>query len=237
MMDNNRTNPDPSDLELEPVRTRMTVADNVHASLRQALILGKFDPGQLLTISALAKRFQTSQMPVRETLRRLAAEGALEMRSNGSAYVPQVTREALDDICQARVSVERLATKLAVERSTEAEIDALARLEDEHAAISGTKDIYDMLEKNRNFHFAIYRAARSPVLLHVVSTLWLRYGPFMRMLSLHLAPRLEDGLHEPFLDGHHAIVEAIRGKQAENAADLMQKDIERTQTLLQQLCD
>lgn len=236
-MSNNRMNPDPGELNLEPVRTRMTVADNVHASLRQALILGRFDPGQLLTISALAERFQTSQMPVRETLRRLAAEGALEMRSNGSAYVPQVTREALDDICRARVSVERLATELAVDHATEAEIDALARLEQEHATTSGTNDIYDMLEKNRNFHFAIYRAARSPVLLHVISTLWLRYGPFMRMLSLHLAPKLEDGLHEPFLDGHHAIVEAIRTKNAKIAADSMQSDIERTQSLLQQLCD
>ncbi|MFZ3584315.1 GntR family transcriptional regulator [Loktanella sp. DJP18] len=235
-MNNKSIGSDPTDPSLEPVRTRMTVADNVHASLRQALILGRFNPGQLLTISSLAESFQTSQMPVRETLRRLAAEGALEMRSNGSAYVPQVTRDALDDICRARVSVERLATELAVERSTTAEIEALTRLEEDHATTSGTKDIYEMLEKNHNFHFAIYHAARSPVLLHLISALWLRYGPFMRMLSLHLAPKLEEGLHEPFLDGHRAIVEAIRAKNAKKAADLMQGDIERTQSLLQQLC-
>lgn len=221
---------------LAPVATRTTVADTVHTSLQQALVVGKFKPGQTLTISSLADTFQTSHMPVREALRRLAAEGALEMRPNGSAHVPEVTRTTLDDICRARVSVERLATELAVQNITATEIEALERLEADHAVTSHLKDIYEMLEKNRAFHFTIYRAAQSPVLLQLISTLWLRYGPFMRMLSNHLAPKLADGLHEPFMDGHRAIVEAIRAKDGPRAADLMQGDIERTQALLQQLC-
>jgi DNA-binding GntR family transcriptional regulator len=60
---------------------------------------------------------------------------------------------------------------------------------------------------------------------------WYHYEDAVPALG---AEKLEEGLHEPCLDGHRAIVEAIRGKQAEEVAYLMQIDIERTQSLLQQ---
>lgn len=220
-----------------PVRQRATIADNVYQELRTALIVGRFDPGQTLTISSLAEAFHTSHMPVREALRRLAAEGAVEVRSTGSAHVPEVTRTALDDICRARIALERLATELAVEQITPAEVSALERLEQEHTATSHLNNVYEMLDKNHQFHFSIYRASQSPTLLQLIDTLWLRYGPFMRMLSDHVAPQLDEGVHEPFMQGHRAIVEAIRARDKTQAADLLQADIERTQHLLQGLCN
>ncbi|MCL4675445.1 MAG: GntR family transcriptional regulator [Pararhodobacter sp.] len=219
-----------------PVRQRATIADNVYQELRTALIVGRFDPGQTLTISSLSEAFHTSHMPVREALRRLAAEGAVEVRGTGSAHVPEVTRAALDDICRARIALERLATGLAVQAITPEEISALERLEQEHTATSHLNNVYEMLEKNHRFHFSIYQAARSPTLLQLIDTLWLRYGPFMRMLSDHIAPQLDKGVHEPFMRGHRAIVDAVRARDPERAADLMQADIERTQHLLQELC-
>ena len=220
---------------LEPVTKRATVAENVYAQLRSALIVGKFEPGQSLTISALAEAFHTSHMPIREALRRLTAEGALEVRNSGSAHVPEVTRATLDDICRARVALERLATVLAVENITPPEFAALERLEQEHIATSHLHDVHQMLEKNHGFHFRIYGASRSPTLLQLIDKLWLRYGPFMRMLSKHIAPQLAEGLHEPFMEGHRGIVDAVRSRNADLAADLMQQDIERTQRHLQEL--
>lgn len=220
---------------LAPVAGRMTVADSVYQRLRQALILGKFDPGRLLTIAALADRFGTSHMPVREALRRLGAEGALEIRSNGSAYVPRVTRAALDDICRARIALESLATELAAQAVTAEELDALERLEAAHAATAHLHDVDEMLEKNRDFHFSIYRASRSEVLLPLIDSLWLRYGPFMRMLSDHMAPRMAEGAHEPFMAGHRAIVAALRARDGRAAAAAMAEDIARTQMLLREL--
>lgn len=219
-----------------PITQRATIADGVYNELRIALVVGRFDPGQTLTISSLADAFHTSHMPVREAMRRLVAEGAVEVRSNGSAQVPVVTRVSLDDICRARIALERLATGLAVENMTAAEIATLERLEQEHTATSHLNNVYEMLEKNHLFHFSIYRAARSPTLLQLIDILWLRYGPFMRMLSDHMAPQLSMGVHEPFMRGHRAIVDAIRSRDSHCAANLLQDDIERTQRLLQQLC-
>lgn len=77
-------------------------------------MVGRFDPGQTLTIASLADSFGTSHMPVREALRRLAAENALEIAPNGSARVPAISKARLDDLCRARIAIEGLAAELAV---------------------------------------------------------------------------------------------------------------------------
>lgn len=225
-----------ADAALRPVAARVTVADSVYQNLRQALILGRFDPGQVLTIGALADTFHTSHMPVREALRRLGAEGAVEIRSNGSAYVPDVTLDTLEDISRARLALEGLATELAAERISEGDLCALEELEARHAATARLRDVYEMLERNRDFHFAIYAAAHSPVLMNLIESLWLRYGPFMRLLSQRIAPQLERGTHEPFQQGHRAIVEAIRARDAAQARAGICRDIEGTRKLLAEIC-
>ncbi|UUP15904.1 GntR family transcriptional regulator [Nitratireductor thuwali] len=224
------------DEPLGPVSSRVTIGDGVYFQLRNALITGRFDPGQVLTISALAKSFQTSHMPVREALRRLAAENALEIASNGSACVPKVSVERLDDICRARVALEGLATEIAAGTIRPEEIPAVEAFMAEHEATSAGGNVYDMLLKNRDFHFAIYRASRSEVLVQLIDSLWLRYGPYMRMLSSHIAPRLGTGLHEPFANHHHAIVDALRRRDGAAAREHMVADITGTQMLLRELC-
>lgn len=225
-----------ADATLRPVSARKTVADSVYLSLREALIIGRFDPGQVLTIGALADTFKTSHMPVREALRRLGAEGAIEIRSNGSAYVPQVDRHTLEDICRARLRLEGLAAELACERLSEETLQQLAALEARHSATAELKDVYEMLERNRDFHFAIYAAADAPVLLNLIESLWLRYGPYMRLLSESIAPGLGKGAHEPFLRGHREIVDAISARDAVRAGKAVATDISATMELLKDLC-
>ncbi|TIX83508.1 MAG: GntR family transcriptional regulator, partial [Mesorhizobium sp.] len=53
-------------LGFEPVSGRVTVQDGVYQQLRHALMVGSFDPAQVLTIASLAEAFGTSNMPVRE---------------------------------------------------------------------------------------------------------------------------------------------------------------------------
>ncbi|MDR3473297.1 MAG: GntR family transcriptional regulator, partial [Devosia sp.] len=90
----------------DPVSSRTTIQEAVYQQLRQALMAGNFDPAQTLTSASLAEAFGTSNMPIREALRRLAAENALEVSANGSARVPQVSVARLDDLARARIAVE-----------------------------------------------------------------------------------------------------------------------------------
>ena len=98
-----------ADKPLKPVATRKTVQDQVYEQLREALMSGAFQARDSFTIASLADRFQTSHMPVREALRRLAAENALRIAPSGTAFVPDLSRGELDDISRARVIIEGLS--------------------------------------------------------------------------------------------------------------------------------
>ncbi len=100
---------------LAPV-TRETMQERVYRELRRALINGRFDPGQALTLHQLAASLHTSAMPVREAVARLVSEQALEAASNRSVRVPPVEARRLADLLQARRVIEGTALELAAGR-------------------------------------------------------------------------------------------------------------------------
>ncbi len=195
---------------LKPVSSRKTVHDQVYDQLRDALISGAFEAGEPFTIAALAARFQTSHMPVREALRRLAAERALLIATTGTAYVPDITRAELHDITRARIIIEGATAELAGPRLTPADLTALAHLLDRHEHSGLTGQIAEMTHTNRAFHFRIYQAAGSPVLLSQIENLWLRSGPYVRFLSDRMAELLRSGPAERFVRHHHDMLAALR---------------------------
>lgn len=223
------------DVGFAPVASRVTVQDGVYQQLRHALMIGRFDPSQTLTIASLAEAFGTSNMPVREALRRLAAENALEIAANGSACVPPVTLARLDDLCRARVAVEGLAAELGAPRLTPADIATLEQIVAEQQNIGRNDSIYDLISQNQQFHFTIYRASGSDVLFQLIETLWLRFGPYMRLLSHHVAPSMKAGTMEPS-GRHRAVINALEAQDFGRARDEIVADIQATQQTLRGIC-
>ncbi len=221
-------------LRIQPTSARRTVQEAVYQRLSYALMTGQFDPGQVLTISYLSDLFGTSHMPVREALRRLAAENALETTTAGSCRVPLVTRSRLDDLCDARSVVEAAAAMRATPHIDPPLLRALEYNIVDHVAAGVEGRVPTMLQKNQEFHFLIYRAARSPSLLELIEALWLRFGPFLRMLSEHL--KEHGGNRAEYTSHHRDIVAAIKRGDADAVGRHIVEDIHATQQLLQTLC-
>lgn len=217
-----------------PVAVRSTLQDGVYQQLRHALMTGLFDPGQTLTVAVLAEGCRVSQMPVREALRRLAAEKAVEIAASGSARVPAVSPARLADLCRARREVEGFAAELAAAQVTAAGLAAVEAAAAAHAAARG--DLLALLAHNRDFHFALYRASGSEVLTGIIETLWLRFGPYMRLLTLHLGPGFEPGFDAPRPEVgfrfHEAALRALRARDPAAARAAIAADIGNTEALL-----
>lgn len=224
-------------IALEPVSSRTTIQEGVYQQLRNALMAGNFDPGQTLTIASLAESFGTSNMPVREALRRLAAENALDVAPNGSARIPSVTLARLDDLCQARVAVEGLAAELGIPRLTALDIEKLEQIAAEQHAIGlgSNTNVYELMARNQQFHFIIYRASGSEVLLQLIETLWLRFGPYMRMLSACVEPLMRSGEIDP-AGPHVPIIEALKAGDFARAREGVVNDIRHTHEVLRDFC-
>lgn len=215
---------------LSPVG-RETLHDRVYAELRRSLIHGMFDAGEMLRIQDIADRLQTSTMPVREALGRLVSEQALEALPNRSVRVPLITRERLDDLARARCLVEGEMVSLALANlSAEdfGQLRALTRACD--AAFDGEESMRagQSSELNHAFHFHIYRAAGSPVLIPVVESLWLQSGPYVRA-----AAQIHDQSRDlPATHYHWLMIEALEAGDGQAAATALKDDITRSFSLI-----
>lgn len=220
---------------LSPVG-RETLQDRVYAELRRSLMHGMFDAGAVLRIQDLAAKLDTSTMPVREALGRLVSEQALEALPNRSVRVPLITRERLDDLARARVLVEGALTSLASGRLMAPDFETLRALTEQCDAAFGSDNpdkAHTTSELNHSFHFHIYRAAGSAVLIPVVESLWLQSGPYVRAAAqIHDEDRDIRATHF-----HWALIEAMERRDADASVRALTQDITRSFDLIRGALD
>ncbi len=216
--------------QLAPVG-RETVQDRVYSELRRALIGGLFEPSQVLTIRGLADALVTSTMPVREALGRLITEKALEALPNRSVRVPPITLERIDDLLRARILIEGEAIALAAKRMGPKDITVIEGMLhewDEMRALKQKKDVDREVTLNQTFHFEIYRACGSAVLIPMIESLWLQSGPCIRVAIYAFSEAGEvDTAHY-----HRSIVAALAAQDADAARAALVADISRPFTFL-----
>ncbi len=214
-----------TEIGLAPVG-RETVQDRVYSELRRALITGLFAPGQVLTIRQLADALVTSTMPVREALGRLITEQALEALPSRQIRVPEATPGRLDDILRARFLIEGEAVALASARMTPDLLETLRTHLREWEALRLTSSPETMDREatmNRIFHFSIYRACGSEVLLPMIESLWLQSGPCTRAAIFAFS---EAGEYDT-ASFHRALLTALEAGDAAAARQALVADISR----------
>ena len=154
----------------------------VYARLRDMILYGLLEPGQPVTIQGLVAQLEVGMTPVREAIRRLTAEGALMPQGNRRVTVPKMTPAILDQVGFARLTIEPMLAEKAGALLTPRLIDQLTQVDDAvNRAILGG-DIPAYLESNHAFHFALYEASGSTVLVDMARSLWLRFGPSLRVV-------------------------------------------------------
>ena len=153
-----------------------------YARLRDMILFGLLEPGAPVTIQGLINDLGAGMTPVREALRRLAAEGALLPQGNRRVTVPRVNLALLDQIAFARLTIEPHLAELAAAHLTPALIARLETLDAQVDAAIRAGDITAYLQSNHAFHFALYEASNAPVLVDMARSLWLRFGPSLRIV-------------------------------------------------------
>ncbi len=168
---------------LERIEARSLQA-RVYHRLKQAMMSGAFEPGQVLIIRELAEQLGVSPMPVRQSLHRLVSEHALveEDKARASVLVPQLSDVTFEELRAARVLVEGEAAALAAARADKTTMVRLRKLDSALIKAISAKDVAGAIDSNYEFHFALYAGARSTILLRIIESLWLQSGPYFRVL-------------------------------------------------------
>jgi DNA-binding GntR family transcriptional regulator len=206
-------------------RRRGEVQDRVVDELRRALMVGAFVPGQTVSLRKLAEHLGTSAMPVREAINQLTAANVLEMLPNRTVCVPRMTPAKFDELTRVRQALEGMAAEMACRHATP---KLLRRLEKVNAALLRAireRDIVSCLNHNQAFHFGLYEAANSEVLLPLIEPLWLQAGPIM-YFSL-ISPDMQWDA-----SAHGDVLEALAKKDPAAARRAIERDIRNTAAFL-----
>ena len=176
----------------------MTTQDYAYARLRNAIMLGAIRPGTALTFRGLAQDLDLSPTPIREAVRRLAAEGALTLSSSGRVTTPDLSPERIEELAALRALLEPELAARALPRAHMALVDRLRAINARVSEFVAKKDAVGYLRTNLEFHRTLYLRAHAPAMLAMAETVWLQLGPTMRVLY---ATR-----HRSDLQRHHRMI-------------------------------
>ena len=190
----------------------------VYRQLRDMVLFGELLPGQAVTIQGLIQHLSAGMTPVREALRRLIAEGALEAQGNRRISVPRLTRANVDELIFVRQAIDPKLVFMATSNITKANMAALTA-EDEaldRAIVAG--NIPGYLQHNYRFHTMLYDIADAPILRSVALRMWLQFGPSLRVVCGRVGT-------QNLVDEHKEVLAAMAEGDAERAAAAIRADV------------
>lgn len=161
------------------------LSEQVYKEMKQAVMNGRFPPGQKLAIRGLAESVGTSPTPVREALVRLVAEQALEIGPNRKVQIPTISLNKLAEINQIRMALEGMATENAARHFDAGLAPVLFNVRRQIEAFSSFADSEAKTAAKAEFFFAIYQASQMPTLTTMIEGLWVQIGPYLNLVHAH----------------------------------------------------
>jgi DNA-binding GntR family transcriptional regulator len=202
-----------------------TKNDFAYAELRNRILAGQLEAGSIIPQARLAKELGVSTTPLREAIRRLTAEGLIQLEPHHDARVTPVTADEARFIYEVRESVDPLAAALAADRRTSADLAAISRALERLTPLRDVENL-EPLMAHREFHRSVYCASRNPILIDILERLWDKADRYrlIGLRSRHDSP--DDSVR--VAAEHRAIYEAVEQQNPQRAAAAMREHIQRS---------
>lgn len=208
-------------LNTSPTRAeKIPTHQAVFLQLREAILFGDLKPGQAVTIQGLTAMLDAGMTPVREGLRRLVSQGALEMHGNRRVTVPELSESAVSELEFMRLALEPELTRRFAIKATAENIRTLRSIDDQLNVAIQMGDVPGYLRRNHAFHAAIYSGANAPIMAEAADRLWLRFGPSLRVVCGRFGT-------QNLPDKHHELLQALAAGDVALATEAMIGDIQQ----------
>lgn len=211
------------------------VSDRVAETILSRINRGELEPGQRLPGERqLAEQMNVSRVSARAALQRLKTQGFLKAVQGGGTRVVSsaetmdtalttLVRSGMDnlrDLAEIRIALETWAARRAAARAGGEQLSQMAEALDRMVEAGGHSAAADA---DMDFHLALARAADSPVFLHIMAVI---REILDQMRALHQARSFGEGLEALLIDQHRAILEAVKAKNADAAAEAVAEHLD-----------
>lgn len=198
-----------------------------YQKLRNMLATGSLAPGQALSLRNLAAQFGGSVTPIRDAVWRLHAEHALFIGPTRRINVPDLGRDALKDLFNVRSLLEPEAAVKALDNMDTHSLSEMVEADRKMNDALERGNVESYMAHNHAFHFHLYNKSGSSVLLPMIESLWVRFGPFMRLVYPDVA-----GM-EGVADHHREAINAIKNRNPSELRRAIIEDINDGLTFLE----
>lgn len=197
------------------MEVKNTKTQSIYEELRQSILSGELTPGERLVIRALAKKFNVSEIPVREALIELSKEGLIYNIPHSGMRVASFSFKKLVDILCIREVLEPFATGIAANNMDQEGLDKLSICLDEMNRCYQSKDTMSYAKYNREFHLTIISYSNNKELIDFLKRLFDLETQVMCGFSIY--PQIvESSLRE-----HRLILEYLASKDGYSAEKLV----------------
>ncbi len=205
----------------------MAVAERVEARsqseaaylrLLERIVRLEMPPGSVVNEAQLREDLRIGRTPIREALQRLARENLVRSIPHRGTFVTDVNITDLARITEVRIVLEAHAARLAAEKLTSTDREAIAELLD-LLRRGHVTDQRDLMQLDQQIHRLVYHTAHNPFL---EATLERYFNLSLRLwyLVLDREVRLREAVDE-----HVELLEAILAGDAQRAEDIMRRHV------------
>jgi DNA-binding GntR family transcriptional regulator len=217
------------------VTTAQANSQNLHEAifqkLRSLLVEGVIPPGSKLNERELAERLNVSRTPIREAIRRLAADGLVELITNRGAIAIQLSKADVIHTFEVIAQLEAYSGELAAKNISDASLSELEALQYEMMASYARRDLSSYYKLNLRIHSLINQSANNPILSQLFSQV------NARIEALRFRSN-QDGLKwEKAVQEHQEMINALKARDSERMRKVMISHVHNKRDVVMQLLE
>ena len=195
------------------------LSEIAYEKIKEAIIVNDLAPGQEVTESQLAERFDMGKAPLRRALASLTQEGLVQPQSRRGYLIAPLTMKDIHDIWEIRFLLETEAARLAAGNVDEQYLKSLDRVCKKGYRHSDRTSQRAYLTANREFHLAICRSSGNVRLAKIVEQL-IDHMSRMLFLGIVVSQSADEWEH-----GHTALVNELVKGDGDRAAAIMKEHL------------
>jgi len=190
---------------------KATSALNVVDRLRQDIVDGEFAPGTRLVTAELARRYETSAMPVRSALQVLQVEGFVVYSPHRGASVRPLDADYVEQLYDVRMALTAMLLPKVVRHVSQAHLERAEGLLEEFETLVQSGDMAGAMRANAEFHRLIYSVAGNAPALEMLERSW------MILDALRARFGFGEGRLKQSDQGHRKLIAALQARNADEA--------------------
>jgi len=198
----------------------LTLSDKIYQYLKESIIKNKIRPNQRIQEKDIAVQFESSTTPVREAVRRLSAEGFIEITPYRHAVVRQISSKELEEMYDVITILDYHALRTALNELEAPHIQEIAALTEELERHCHVDALEKYLDLNALIHIKIWSVIKNKFLY---STLLQVYNQIQRYAYVRYSVFARHGALKRSLKKHKRLLEALLSRNGRGLKKLVKE--------------